>query len=219
MSAELPAGPPSAALVPVASATLSLSAPRRLTPQYAAAVIAALGLLVPSTGVWVVGAIYAISALLLEGVLVPGLAIAATGFLLGRGWHALAQSVRARLTRPDLSESEALPEAYHALSPQLQRLVRHTRTVRAGIADLELDKAAVLRDVFEWVSAVAEIDGSDRETLVDRGLSAGALRAEVVALHERRDPRSQATDLLARFEDVLLETGGDPFRGVGSRRR
>lgn len=212
-----PGSPPSGALAPVSGTGLTLASPRRVTLGWAANLVAAVVLLVATSGAWIVGAIFAVAALLQGGSLVPVLAIAATGFLLGRGWLGLVQSVRARLRDHDLSEVEALPDAFHLLSPTLQQLVRHTRTVRAGVQDPELEASEVLRDAFEWITAVAEVQGQDREALTDRGLSAAALRAEVVGLDDGVDPRPAVVDLLARFERALLDTSGDPFRGTVRR--
>lgn len=206
--------PPTGVLVPLSASGLTLSSPRRVTIGWAANLVAALVLLVITSGAWVIGAMAALAALLLGGSIVPVLVIGATAFLLGRGWIALTQSVRARLRSPDLSEAEPLPDAFHLLAPQLQRLVRHTRTVRAGMQDPELEPGAVLRDAFEWVTAIAEVHGQEREVLEDRGLSPAALRAEIVALHDAVDPRPGAVDLLARFERTLLAASGDPFRGT-----
>ena len=220
MSDTPPLGSPNtSALAPIGSTGVALASPRRVTIGYAANLVAALVLLFMTTGAWAIGAILAVSALLLGGSIVPMLAIGATGFLIGRGWLGLVQSVRARLRAHDLSEVEALPEAVHLLSPQLQRLVRHTRTVRASMQDPELAASDALRDAFEWITAVAEVQGEDREVLTDRGLSAAALRAEIVALDEAADPRTAVVDLLARFEATLLDAGGDPFRGTARRSR
>lgn len=201
-----------------ASGTLALSPPRRVTLGWAANLAAALVLLALTSGAWLVGAIAAFVALTSGGSILPMLAIAFTGFLLGKGWLGLAQSVRARLRSPDLSEVEALPEAVHLLSPSLQGLVRDTRTVHASVQDPELEPAAIVRDAFDWITAVAQVQGTDRDTLADRGISAAALRSEVVALAEAEDPRPGVVDLLARVERALLDTAGDPFRG-GRRRQ
>lgn len=189
-----------------------LTAPSRVTPGYTAAAIAALMLLIATSGWWAVAALAALLGLLAGGGVVPVLALGGAGVLIGRGWVALVQSIRGRLRRYDLSASEALPDAVGRLSLPLQRLLRHTRTVRAVIADADLSHAKVLRELYDWLTSLVELDADDAEYLGERKLDAASIRPQVLAMGKVPDAGARAADLLERFEARLLDHDHDPFR-------
>ena len=189
-----------------------LTAPSRMTPSFAAAAVAALGLLTFTTGWWALATIAALVGLLSGSGLLPVLALGVAGVLLGRGWVALAQSVWGRLRRYDLSEAEALPDGLARLSPPLQRLLRHTRTLRAVLQDPELSDAQVLRELYDWLTSLAELDGEDAEHLTERKLDAASIRPQILAMERTRDAGPRGADLLQRFEERLLDHDHDPFR-------
>ncbi len=197
---------------PAALAEEPLTAPSRITPSYAAAAIAAVGLLVFTTGWWALASIAALVGLLAGGGIVPVLALGAAGFLIGRGWVALVQSVHGRLRRYDLSDAEALPDGAQRLSPPLQRLLRHTRTVQAVLRDPELTDTAVRRELYDWLTSLAELDGDDAEHLADRKLDAASIRPQILAMERTREAGPHGADLLLRFEARLLDHDHDPFR-------
>ncbi|MEZ4382445.1 MAG: hypothetical protein R3A79_14005 [Nannocystaceae bacterium] len=203
---------PGEALAVAEAGELELTAPRPLTPAYVGGAIAAVVLLGGTTIAWLVGLVAAIAALIGGGELVPLLTMAATAWLVARGWTALYQSVAARLRPTDLSETALLPDAYWTLAPQLRRLVLDTRTSREALRDPELTRAELLRELFAWVTCIAEVEGPDRDTLHDHHLDAKRLRDEITAFYDRPDLRTRALELLDRFESQLLDRGRDPFR-------
>lgn len=133
------------------------------------------------------------------------------------GWSVLLDDVRARLRPPPPGDPAALPPAFHTLAPELQALVRHTRSLRAVVQDPELEPAAVIGVAFEWLTAVSEVRGEDRYVLVERHLDAASVRPHVLALNDAEDPRGNAADLFDRFVVVLIGAQPDPYRG-GLRR-
>jgi hypothetical protein len=207
-SSDLPAVAEAATL-----AKITLASPRRLTAGYTVSALGALLVLVFTTGWWLIGAVSALLGALMGGTVLPVVALALAGMLIGRGWVAMLQSLRARMRSHDLSDVAALPDAVARLSPPLQRLVRHTRTVVATLADEELTGPARSRELYDWVTTLAELGEEDTDYLADRRLHAAAIRPQVLAVGESLEARARAIDLLERFEQRLLSHDGDPFRG------
>lgn len=214
--------------------------PPQLTAGFAVGWTLTLGVLGTITAVWLVGMVTtAVLMLMGKGGVGAALAFAATGVLLGRGWVGMAQTIRSRLRRRDLDDPAALPPAFWALSPALQRLVRHTRSLMIVAHDPELPLPELDREMFEWISIVASLPVEDRRVLEERGMGPGALREELVHSRWREDRarrsasllrraallrqygkghRERAQAVLARLEHEVLRPPGDPFRGGGPRR-
>jgi hypothetical protein len=186
------------------------------------------------TAVWLVGMLFSLVLLVLgQGGLWSALAFAGTGVLLGRGWVGMAQTIRGRLRRRDLADTAALPPVFYALSPALQRLVRHTRGLRIVIQDPELPLPELDRELFVWITDLAALPPEDRRVLTELGIVPSQLREELVAsrhqedrvrapLGPRRlagsiDHRQRALALLDRFEHEVLQPPADPFRGGRAR--
>ena len=212
MIAAVSEAEPGEALAVVEAGELELTAPRPMTPTYVAGAVAAVLLLGGTTVAWIIGLVVAVAALVANGEIVPLLTMAATAWLVARGWTALYQSVAARLRPTDLSETALLPDAFWTLTPQLRRLILDTRTSREALLDPELTRAELLRELFAWVTCIAEVEGPDRDTLHDHHLDARRLRDEITALYDRPDLQARALELLDRFEAQLLDRGRDPFR-------
>ncbi len=191
---------------------LELTSPRRLTPSFALATIAGLVLLSATSVAWILGVVAALASLFAHGELLPIVVMAATAWLVARGWAALYQSLSARMRPPDLSATALLPDAYWTLSPPLRRLLLDTRTSRESLRDPDLDRAELLRQLFAWVTCIAEVEGPDRELLIDHHLDGHRLREEISSFYDRPDLHRRAIDLLDRFEAGLLERSHDPFR-------
>jgi hypothetical protein len=186
------------------------------------------------TSAWWVSALFAALVLLLDaGSLVPLLAVSVAGVLVGRGWFALVDSVRTRLRRVDLSDVAALPDSIRVLSPPLQRLVRHTRTLRRVVGDEALPYDEVMRQLYDWLTGLAELPPPDIELLERLHLDRPRMREAVLAIGEAHSPGqslgqslgrslgrssaqssvwARATDLLERFEARLLAPELHPFR-------
>lgn len=210
--------------------------PPTLTPGFALGWALTLGVLGTLSVIWLVGMIATTLFLLLgKGGLVPVLAFVTTGLLLGRGWVGMVQSILARLRRRDLAEPAALPSAFWSLSAGLQRLVRHTRSLQIVARDPGPTLDELDREVFEWLSTMAELPPDDRRFLESRGLAADQLREELVhsrwsedrnarlqlrsLVDRRRSPGARAPShrrrtlgMLERFERSVLQAGRDPFR-------
>ncbi|MCB9715931.1 MAG: hypothetical protein H6712_18835 [Myxococcales bacterium] len=213
--------------------------PPRLSPGFALGWVLTLGVLGTLSAIWLVGMIATTLFLVLgKGGLLPVLAFGVTGLLLGRGWVGMVQSIVGRLRRRDLADPAALPAAFWALSSGVQRLVRHTRSLQIVLRDPGLSLDELDREMFEWLSTMAELSPEDRRFLQTRGLVASQLREELV--HSRwsedrverqrmqmltqRQPvalrplprvghRRRALAVLERFERDVLQAGRDPFRG------
>lgn len=220
--------------------------PRRLTAGFAVGWVLTVAVLGTITAVWLVGMVFSVVLLVLgQGGVGGALAFAITGVLLGRGWVGMAQTIRGRLRRRDLTDPAALPPVFHTLSPSLQRLVRHTRGLQIAVCDPELTTPEIDREMFEWIADMAALPPDDRRLLADLGLVPSALREELVASRQQQDAleheqittlmqarartrpgalarrsghRERALALLARFESEVLRPGGDPFRGGRARR-
>jgi len=164
------------------------------------------------------------------GGLGPVLVFVFTGVLLVRGWIGMMQTIGERLRRHDLGEAVALPDAFWALSPGLQRLVPHARSLTIVLEGSEPTAAEIDREMFEWITSMAELPLCDRDDLAQRGIDAHDLREHLVlgldgAVIGRGRPRTDegrrllARSLLDRFERRVLDRGSDPFRGGISRTR
>lgn len=214
--------------------------PPQITAGFAVGWALTLGVLGTITAVWLVGMVTTVVLMILgQGGVGAALAFTATGVLLGRGWVGMAQTIRSRLRRRDLEDPAALPPSFWALSPALQRLVRHTRSSMIVVRDPELPLAELDREMFEWISVVAKLPADDRRVLEDRGLGPLQLREDLVRSRWQEDEsrrgfglrrrllarrggkghRERALAMLARVEHEALRPSGDPFRGGGSRRR
>lgn len=221
--------------------------PRTLSAGFAVGWVLTVAVFGTITAVWLVGMVFVLVLLLLgQGGVGGTLAFAATGVLLGRGWVGMAQTIRGRLRRRDLTDTAALPPVFYTLSPALQRLVRHTRGLRIVVCDPELTAPEIDREMFEWIADMALLPSDDRRLLADLGLEPGTLREELVAsrqqedareheqvaaLMQARSPRStrpgalarrtghreRALAVLDRFEHEVLRPGADPFRGGRAR--
>lgn len=211
--------------------------PPRLTAGFALGYVLTLGVLGAVSAVWLVGMVATAVLLLVgHGTLGPFLAFAITGALLLRGWVGMVQTIRGRLRTPDLEEPAALPAEFWSLSRGLQRLVRHTRSLQIVVEDRELSLAQLDRELFEWTGAMAELDPVDQRWLEERGVLPAMLRAELVASRwstdaatrqhllgllgrrplvpmPRVEHRERASLILERVLAMMLQTGGDPFRG------
>lgn len=229
----LPPGPTPPALRPV----LDPEAwhPPQLTAGFALGYALTLGVLGTITAVWLVGMITTVVLLVLgQGGLGAALAFAATGVLLGRGWVGMVQTIRSRLRRRDLEDPAALPPAFWSLSPALQRLVRHTRSLMIVAHDPDLPLPELDREMFEWISIIAKLPPDDRRMLEERGLVPVRLREDLVRSRWQEDRarrrrllprarlygqahRQRAQAMLAQLEHEVLRGSGDPFRGGGSR--
>jgi hypothetical protein len=208
--------------------------PPHLSAGFAVGWVLTVGVLGTLTAVWLVGMIFSVVLLMLgQGGMGSALAFAITGMLLGRGWVGMVQTIRGRLRRRDLEDLAALPAAFWTLSPALQRLVRHTRSLQIVVHDPELPLPELDREMFEWIAALAELPPEDRRLLEELGLVPGQLREELVASRQREDRggimralvlarrpghRQRALAVLARFEHEVLQPPGDPFRGGRARR-
>lgn len=214
--------------------------PHTLTAGFALGWVLTLGVLGALSVVWLVGMVATTLFLLLgKGGLVPVLAFGATGLLLGRGWVGMVQSIIDRLRRRDLTEPAALPSAFWSLSADLQRLVRHTRSLQIVVREPSLSLDEVDREMFDWLATMAELPPEDRRFLETRGLVVDNLREELVGSRWSEDryarlqlrgltgrgprpprrPRStighrqRALAVLERFERDVLAASRDPFRG------
>lgn len=212
--------------------------PPRLTPGFAVGWALTLGVLGTITAVWLVGMVTTLVLMFMgHGGAGAAVAFAATGVLLGRGWVGMVQTIRSRLRRRDLEDLAALPPSFSTLSPALQRLVRHTRSLRIVVHDPELPLPELDREMFDWISVIAGLPPEDRLQLEERGLVPSLLREELVHSRwledqTRRDPlrlrrarrapgqghRERALRVLERLEHEVLRPPGDPFRGAGRRR-
>lgn len=224
--------------------------PRRLSAGFAVGFILTVAVLGTITAVWLVGMVFMVILLLLgQGGLGGTLAFAVTGVLLGRGWVGMGQTIRSRLRRRDLADTAALPPVFFTLSPELQRLVRHTRGLRIAVCDPEVTLSEIDRELFEWITAMAALPPEDRRLLADLGLVPSTLREELVASRQQEDAgerehvealtragshyervrrrvlarrpghRRYALALLDRFEQEVLCPGADPFRGGRAHRK
>lgn len=150
-----------------------------------------------------------------------------TGMLLGRGWLGMAQTMHGRLRHRDLDDGAALPITFWSLGPGLQRLVRHTRSLQIVARDPDLPLAELDREIFEWLSTMSQLNFEERRFLDGRTLVPAQLREELVESRYAEDRlsariglarrhgvghRQRVLALLNRFERVVLEDGGDPFR-------
>jgi hypothetical protein len=209
--------------------------PPQLSAGFAVGWLLTTAVLGTITAVWLVGMVFSVVLLVLgQGGLWSALAFAGTGVLLGRGWVGMAQTIRGRLRRRDLDDLAALPPVFHALSPALQRLVRHTRGLRIVIQDPELPLPELDRELFMWISDMAALPPEDRRVLAELGLVPSQLREELVASRQQEDRiraplgprrragtmdhRQRALALLDRFEHEVLRPPADPFRGGRARR-
>ncbi len=191
---------------------LELTSPRKITPSFAVAAVAGIVLLSATSAAWLVGVIVAIASLLAHGEFLPIVVMAGTAWLVARGWAALYQSLSARMRPPDLSATALLPDSYWTLSPQLRRLLLDTRTSRESLRDRDIDRADLLRQLFAWVTCIAEVEGPNRDLLRDHHIDGHRLREEIASFYDRPDLRERALDLLDRFEAGLLDRSRDPFR-------
>lgn len=212
--------------------------PPRVTAGFALGWGLTLAVLGIVSAIWITGMVATTLFFVLgQGGALPVLVFGATGLLLGRGWVGMVQSIRARLRRRDLDDSAALPPAFWALPVGLQRLVRHTRSLQIVAREPDLALDGIDREMFEWLSSMAELSPGEQRFLEARGLVAAQLREELVHsrwsedLAARRQlqalvrrearPRSRAVGhrqhaiaMLERFERSVLEAGRDPFRGT-----
>ncbi|MEX1367579.1 MAG: hypothetical protein AB1Z98_30905 [Nannocystaceae bacterium] len=211
--------------------------PPRVTAGFAlgwALTLAVLGIV---SAIWITGMVATTLFFVLgQGGALPVLVFGTTGLLLGRGWVGMVQSIRARLRRRDLDEPAALPPAFWALPVGLQRLVRQTRSLQIVVREPDVPLDGVDREMFEWLSSMAELGPAEQRFLEARGLVAPQLREELVHSRWSEDqaarrqlpalvrrearPRARAVDhrqhalaMLERFERSVLEAGRDPFRG------
>lgn len=208
--------------------------PPHLSAGFAVGWVLTVGVLGTITAVWLVGMVFSVVLLVLgQGGMASALAFAGTGVLLGRGWVGMAQTMRGRLRRRDLDDLAALPPVFWTLSPALQRLVRHTRSLQIVVPDPELALAELDREMFEWIAAMAALPPDDQRLLEALGIVPDQLREALVASRQREDRRrgssrtlarrtghsARAMAVLARVEHELLQPAGDPFRGGRSRAR
>ncbi len=202
--------------------------PPHLSAGFAVGWVLTLGVLGTITAVWMIGMVWTVVLLVLgQGGMASALAFAGTGVLLGRGWVGMAQTMRGRLRRRDLEDLAALPAAFATLTPALQRLVRHTRSLQIVVPDAELELPEVDREIFEWIASMATLAPEERLRLADLGIVPAQLREELVASRQQEDRRNRfsralvrspghrerAMAVLARVEHELLRPAGDPFRG------
>lgn len=208
--------------------------PPHLSAGFAVGWVLTIGVLGTITAVWLVGMIFSVVLVMIgKGGMGYALAFGMTGLLLGRGWVGMAQTMRGRLRRRDLDDLAALPAAFSTLSPALQRLVRHTRSLQIVVHDPELPLPELDRELFDWIAALAELPPEDRRLLEELGLVPAQLREALVASRQREDRgrrlvraimlarrpghRQRALAMLARFEHEVLQPPGDPFRGGRAR--
>ncbi|MEM7154680.1 MAG: hypothetical protein AAF799_17660 [Myxococcota bacterium] len=180
------------------------------------------------TVTWLVGMI-ATTVFWLAGTgsIISVVAFGLTGLLLGRGWMGMAQTMHGRLRHRDLDDGAALPITFWSLGPGLQRLVRHTRSLQIVARDPELPLSQLDREIFEWLSTMGQLTFEERRFLDSRTLVPSQLREELVDSRYAEDRlgarlglgrrygaghRQRVLALLSRFERVVLEDGGDPFR-------
>jgi hypothetical protein len=81
---------------------------------------------------------------------------------------------------------------FWTLSLALQRMVRHTRSLQIVLADPELPLPELDREMFEWISVMAELPPDDRQMLAELGLVPAQLREELVASRQGEDARERA---------------------------
>jgi hypothetical protein len=223
--------------------------PPQLSAGFAVGWVLTVAVLGTITAIWLVGMVFSVVLLVLgEGGLGGALGFAITGVLLGRGWVGMAQTMRGRLRRRDLADTAALPPVFATLSPALQRLVRHTRSLQIVVRDPELPLSELDREMFMWITDMAALPPDDRRLLAELGLVPEQLREELVTSRQHEDARERARlamlmqprehrraprpDALARrpthrerahavldrFEHEVLQPAGDPFRGGRARR-
>jgi len=222
--------------------------PPRLSAGFAVGWILTVAVLGTITAVWLAGMLFFVLVLVYgHGGVGGALAFALTGVLLGRGWVGMAQTIRGRLRRRDLTDPAALPPVFSTLSPALQKLVRHTRSLQIVVRDPDLPLAELDREMFEWIAIMAELPAEDRRLLAELGLVPAQLREELVASRQREDNhdrerlaalmqprdhhrsplgalvrrpahRERALAVLERFEHEVLRPAADPFRGGRARR-
>jgi hypothetical protein len=224
--------------------------PPQLSAGFAVGWLLTVAVLGTITAVWLAGMVFFVVVLLLgKGGLGGAIAFALTGVLLGRGWVGMAQTIRGRLRHRDLTDPAALPSVFWTLSPALQKLVRHTRSLQIVVRDPELPLSELDRDMFEWIAIMAELPPEDRRLLAELGVVPGQLREELVASRQQEDAREhdrlaalmrarshyerlqlrelerrpahreRALAVLERFEHEVLRPSADPFRGGRARRK
>lgn len=222
--------------------------PPRLSAGFAVGWLLTVGLLGTITAIWLAGMMFSLVLLVLgQGGFGGALVFAVTGVLLGRGWVGMVQTMRGRLRRRDLDDVAALPPVFWTLSPAMQRLVRHTRSLQLVLRDPELPLTELDREMFEWIAAMAELPPDDRRELAEVGLVPAQLREELVhsrqqedarghvrlatlvqprdhdvparsvALAQRPSHRERVLAVLDRFEREVLQPAADPFRGGRAR--
>lgn len=206
-----------------------------LTAGFAVGWLFSVAVLGTFTAVWAVGMIATTVLLVLgQGGMGPVLVFAFAGVLLARGWVGMAQTMRSRLRLRDLAEPPPLPDAFWALSAELQRVVRHARSLQIVLDDPQAPLVDLDREMFEWIGTISQLPAADLGWLAARGLVPDVLREELVFSRwsaDRRsapstarlrwrgpDHRARALEMLAHFEQQVLHVGGDPFRGGVSRR-
>ncbi len=192
-----------------------------LSAGFAVGWVLSLGALGTFTAVWLVGLVATTLFYVLgTGSLGSVIVLVFAGILVIRGWVGMVRTAHDRLRRRDLSEPAALPDAFWALSPGIQRLVRHARSLRIVLEGPEPSAPQIAREMFEWIASMAGLPGRDRDFLAQRGIDAHDLREHLVlGLGPRGDAghRALALSMLDRFERQVLDRGGDPFRGGISR--
>jgi hypothetical protein len=222
--------------------------PPQLSAGFAVGWILTVAVLGTITAAWLVGMVFfAVVLFLGKGGLGGAIAFALTGVLLGRGWVGMAQTMRGRLRRRDLTDPAALPAVFWTLSPALQKLIRHTRSLQIVVRDPDLPLSELDRDMFEWIAIMAELPPEDRRLLAELGLVPGQLREELVTSRQQEDTREhdrltalmqarshhermelralarrpahrkRALAVLERFEHEVLRPSADPFRGGRAR--
>jgi hypothetical protein len=223
--------------------------PPQLSAGFAVGWVLTVAVLGTITAIWLVGMVFFVVLLLLgQGGVGGTLVFAITGILLGRGWVGMAQTMHGRLRRRDLDDPAALPPVFWTLSPALQRLVRHTRSLQIVVRDPDLPLPELDREMFEWIAIMAELPPEDRRLLAELGLVPAQLREELVASRQAQDTgdrerisalvqpraphgrprfaallrrpghRERALAVLERFEHEVLRPPADPFRGGRARR-
>jgi len=201
-----------------------------LSAGFAVGWVLSLGALGTFTAVWLLGLVATTLFFTLgTGGLGSVIVLVFAGILVIRGWVGMVQTARDRLRRRDLSEPPALPDAFWALSPGIQRLVRHARSLRIVLEGSEPSPPQIDREMFEWIASMAGLPARDRDFLAQRNIDAEDLREHLIlglgprAGARQRGPRDSsghralALSLLDRFERQVLGRGGDPFRGGISR--
>lgn len=197
------------------------------TAGFAVGWVLSLGALGTFTVVWLMGMVATVMFFVLgTGGLGSVLLLGFAGVLLGRGWWGMLHTIYERLRWRDLAEPPPLPEAFWALSPGLQRLVRHARSVRVLLEGHAPSPPDLDREMFDWLGSMAQLPAPDQHALAQRGLDAAVMHEMLVHgrwAEDREGPGARGDQLvraramLDRFERDVLGSGGDPFRGITRR--